>query len=96
MNFGLIGFRFLTSPWGRYIVLALGLLVALTTWGRSKRKQGQKEAVDAIKSDVRERTERGTDAFHDSRREATGSDVDALVDSMRGNDRHWGRLPNIR
>lgn len=92
---GVIAFKFLNSTYGRYILGALALLTALTAWGRSKRKQGERQARREQSEFVRDRTERGKDAFHESQREAVGRSVDDLLDSMRGNDRHWGRLPDL-
>jgi hypothetical protein len=93
---GTIAFKFLSSTYGRYIVLALAVLSAIAAWGRSKRKSGKEEAVQDQIEFVRDRTERGRDAYHESRRKVAGDDVSSLIDGMRSRDSHWGRLPDIR
>lgn len=93
---GNIAFKFLSSPGGRYIVLALAVLSVIAAWGRSKRKAGQQEAVQDQIEFVRDRTERGRDAYYESRRKVAGDDVSSLIDGMRRRDSHWGRLPDIQ
>lgn len=91
-----IAYRFITSTYGRYIVLGLALLSALAMWGRSKSRAGAEKARARIVDDVRARTERGRDAFHENQRQIDGLDSRALADRLRGRDDHWGRMPDLR
>jgi len=91
-----IAFRFITSSWGRYIILALAVMAALVGWGRSKRREGAREERGRIVDDVRFRTERGKDAFHENQRQVDGLDSRAIAERMRGRDGHWGRMPDLR
>lgn len=93
---GSIAFKFLSSPWGRYIVLALAVLSAIAAWGRSKRKAGQEEAIQDQVEFVRNRTERGRNAYHQNKRQADGLDSSDIVERLRGRDSHWGRMPDLR
>ncbi len=93
---GTIAFRFITSSWGRYIILALAVMAALAGWGRSKRRAGAREERGRIVDDVRFRTERGRDAFHENQRQVDGLDSRAIAERMRGRDGHWGRMPDLR
>lgn len=91
-----IAFRFITSSWGRYIILALAVMTALAGWGRSKRREGAREERGRIVDDVQFRTERGRDAFHENQRQVDGLDSRAIAERVRGRDGHWSRMPNLR
>jgi len=91
-----IAFRFIASSWGRYIILALAVMAALAGWGRSKRREGAREERGRIVDDVRFRTERGRDAFHENQRQVDGLDSRAIAERMRGRDGHWSRMPDLR
>lgn len=91
-----LGFRFITSSWGRYIVIALAVLAALAAWGRSRSREGAERARTRIVEDVRSRTERGRDAFHQNQRQVDGVDSGAVAERLRGRDDHWGRMPDLR
>ena len=91
-----IAFRFVTSSWGRYIILALAVMAALAGWGRSKRREGAREERGRIVDEVRSRTERGKDAFRENQRQVDGLDSRAIAERMRGRDGHWSRMPDLR
>lgn len=91
-----IALRFITSAWGRYLLGALSILAAVTSYGRSKKRAGAAEATANHREQVLDRTERGVNAYIEKRRQAAGRSVDALIDRMRGRDSYWRRMRNLR
>lgn len=90
-----LAFKFVTSTWGRYLIVFLALLSALFAWGRMRERGGRDKAVQRHVDDIQTRTERGKDAYHKRRRETSGDDVGTLIDGMRRRDSHLGRMPDI-
>lgn len=88
--------KFITSPWGRYIILGLTVLAGLFTALRVRDRRTAKRAVnDIIQKEQRRGTE-GKDAFHEKRRQNIGRDADALLDGLRSRSDDWGRVRDLR
>lgn len=87
-----IAFSFVTSTYGRYIILALGVASSLLLWNWKTAKKAEKKAVQKIREDHDERTIKGKEVFHESQSENAGRDTDAILNRVRGRDDHWGRM----
>lgn len=93
---GSLAYQFITSTYGRYIMLALTIFAAIVGYGRINRRRGKKEARADMIEDVRIRTERGRDAYYENQRTIDGLDSRAIADRLRKRDDVWRRLRDIR
>ena len=82
----------MNNTWARYAVLVLTILAGLATYGATQKRKGRREFLERHKEDVRVRTERGTDAFHEERRQTSGLSNRDILERLRSRDRNWGRL----
>ena len=88
--------KFITSPWGRYIILGLTALSVIFGYLKVRDRRTERRAIREVHSEQIERGEAGKDTFHNQRREGAGRSVDALIDSLRGRDPDWERLRHLR
>lgn len=80
-----LGFTFLQSAWGRYIILGLTLLTGVAVWDRRRKRAARRDVLVEIENDVRDRAREGIDAYRHTER-VRPSD---LAERVRGRDRHW-------